>query len=138
MHRNTLNTDPDSNTDLFWKSFLEKNVTPFCPGYTSSCLDSPLLPFLCASRVETLVRNAVSESKGVIKRDDFDAKNISFLSLLDRKVAETALKEVIKRSKNQKVRNRQAYCMGIIIRVVKKETEKTQKEKAGIEDDDKE
>lgn len=84
------------------------------------------------------MRNAVSESKGVIKRDDFDAKNISFLSLLDRKVAETALKEVIKRSKNQKVRNRQAYCMGIIIRVVKKETEKTQKEKAGIEDDDKE
>eukprot|EP00959_Pyramimonas_sp_CCMP1952_P427204 8947200-Pyramimonas_sp.AAC.1 len=58
-------------------------------------------------RVETLVRNAVAESKGVLKREDFDSKNISFLSLLEKGQAEKALKEVVKRSKNTKVRNRQ-------------------------------
>mmetsp|Transcript_18875 Transcript_18875/g.36392 ORF Transcript_18875/g.36392 Transcript_18875/m.36392 type:complete len:379 (-) Transcript_18875:239-1375(-) len=74
-------------------------------------------------QVEELVRNEVAASRGVLKREDFDDKNMSFLGLLDRDVVEEALKVASKKAKNTKVRNRQAYLMGVILRIANKARE---------------
>lgn len=73
--------------------------------------------------MEELVRNEVAASRGVLKREDFDDKNMSFLGLLDRDVVEEALKVASKKAKNTKVRNRQAYLMGVILRIANKARE---------------
>lgn len=56
-------------------------------------------------RVERLVKAACDTSKGSLKRQDFDAQNMSFLALLEKPVVLAALKEAVKRSNKPSVRN---------------------------------
>ena len=57
-----------------------------------------------AKEVERLVQAACDASKGSLKRDDFDAQNMSFLGLLEKPVVQAALKEALKRSNKPEVR----------------------------------
>ena len=75
-------------------------------------------------RVERLVKNQVLASGGALQREDFDDKNLSFLGLMERPIVEEVLRVASKKAKNINVRNRQAYIMGVIIRVSKKARDK--------------
>jgi hypothetical protein len=54
--------------------------------------------------LERLVGAACNASNGSLKREDFDAQNMSFLALLEKPVVSEALKEAVKRSNKPSVR----------------------------------
>lgn len=76
---------------------------------------------LSEKEVWMLVEEAIEGSEGLLREDDFDEKNCSFLGLLEVSVAQKALESVCKGFKGKDIRNRQAYVMGIIEKVAQKQ-----------------